>query len=100
MSAVTILTDRFDRALLYAMHVHGGQARKGTSTPYVAHLLAVAVGSSVKILSIRQPWAYLITQGYKNIENRGWPTNYRGQFLVHASSQCRPASLSKAWARS
>jgi (p)ppGpp synthase/HD superfamily hydrolase len=39
---VTILTDRFDRALLYATHVHGGQARKGTSTPYLAHLLAVA----------------------------------------------------------
>jgi (p)ppGpp synthase/HD superfamily hydrolase len=36
-----VLTDRFDRALLYATHVHGGQVRKGTSTPYVAHLLAV-----------------------------------------------------------
>jgi (p)ppGpp synthase/HD superfamily hydrolase len=42
MSKVTVLTDRFDRALLYATHVHGGQVRKGTSTPYVAHLLAVA----------------------------------------------------------
>ena len=42
MSDVTILTDRFDRALLYATHVHGGQRRKGTSIPYVAHLLAVA----------------------------------------------------------
>jgi (p)ppGpp synthase/HD superfamily hydrolase len=38
----TVLTDRFDRALIYATHVHGGQVRKGTSTPYVAHLLAVA----------------------------------------------------------
>jgi len=38
----TILTDRFDRALIYAVHVHGGQTRKGTSAPYVAHLLAVA----------------------------------------------------------
>jgi len=38
----TVLTDRFDRALLYATHVHGGQVRKRTSTPYVAHLLAVA----------------------------------------------------------
>jgi (p)ppGpp synthase/HD superfamily hydrolase len=37
-----VLTDRFDRALLYATHVHGGQVRKGTSIPYVAHLLAVA----------------------------------------------------------
>jgi HD domain len=29
-------------ALIYATHVHGGQVRKGTSTPYIAHLLAVA----------------------------------------------------------
>jgi (p)ppGpp synthase/HD superfamily hydrolase len=42
MSDVTVLTDHFDRALLYATHVHGGQTRKGTSIPYVAHLLAVA----------------------------------------------------------
>ena len=42
LSKSTVLTDRFDRALLYATHVHGGQVRKGTSTPYVAHLLAVA----------------------------------------------------------
>ena len=42
MTNATVLTDRFDRALLYATHVHGGQVRKGTSTPYVAHLLAVA----------------------------------------------------------
>jgi (p)ppGpp synthase/HD superfamily hydrolase len=42
MSSTTVLTDRFDRALLYATYVHGGQLRKGTSTPYVAHLLAVA----------------------------------------------------------
>ena len=38
----TTLTDRFDRALLYATHIHGGQLRKGTTVPYIAHLLAVA----------------------------------------------------------
>jgi (p)ppGpp synthase/HD superfamily hydrolase len=42
MANATALTDRFDRALLYATHVHGGQVRKGTSIPYMAHLLAVA----------------------------------------------------------
>jgi len=26
MSKATVLTDRFDRALLYATHVHGGQS--------------------------------------------------------------------------
>jgi (p)ppGpp synthase/HD superfamily hydrolase len=42
MKPATVLTERFDRALLYTTQVHGGQLRKGTSTPYVAHLLAVA----------------------------------------------------------
>src|SRR4030095_5054951 len=42
VSNATVLTDQFDRALLYATHVHGGQVRKETSIPYVAHLLAVA----------------------------------------------------------
>ena len=42
MTKASVLTDRFDRALLYATHVHGGQIRKGTATPYVAHLLAAA----------------------------------------------------------
>src|SRR5262249_57693132 len=42
MSVGAILTDRFDRAILYATHVHGGQVRKATTIPYVAHLLAVA----------------------------------------------------------
>ncbi len=38
----------------------------------------------MRALSIRQPWAWLIVNGYKNIENRSWRTNYRGPFLVHA----------------
>ena len=42
----------------------------------------------MKALSIRQPWAWLIVNGHKDIENRGWPTNYRGNFLVHASKGC------------
>ena len=42
MTNPTVLTDRFDRALLYATHVHGGQVRKGTPVPYIAHLLAVS----------------------------------------------------------
>ena len=42
MNQATVLTDKFDRALLYATHVHGAQVRKKTSVPHVAHLLAVA----------------------------------------------------------
>lgn len=36
-------------------------------------------------LSIRQPWASLILKAGKSIENRCWPTKFRGRFLVHAS---------------
>ena len=39
----------------------------------------------MKILTLRQPWAYLITRGREIIENRSWPTKYRGPFLVHAA---------------
>ena len=39
----------------------------------------------MKALSIRQPWAWLIAHGYKDIENRTWSTKFRGKFLIHAS---------------
>ena len=39
----------------------------------------------MKALSIRQPWAWLIVHGGKDIENRSWHTKFRGQFLVHAA---------------
>lgn len=39
----------------------------------------------MKALSIRQPWAWLIIHGGKNVENRTWHTKLRGRFLVHAS---------------
>lgn len=38
----------------------------------------------MKALSIRQPWAWLIVNGQKRIENRGWNTEFRGEFLIHA----------------
>ncbi|KAA0259852.1 ASCH domain-containing protein [Hafnia alvei] len=39
----------------------------------------------MKAISIRQPWAWLIVNGYKDIENRSWRTKYRGPVLIHAS---------------
>lgn len=38
----------------------------------------------MKALSILQPYAWLIVHGHKDIENRSWPTAFRGRFLVHA----------------
>ena len=37
-----MLTDRFDDALAYTARIHREQRRKGTTVPYVSHLLAVA----------------------------------------------------------
>ena len=38
----------------------------------------------VPCLSIRQPYAWLIVQGIKPVENRTWRTNFRGRVLIHA----------------
>jgi hypothetical protein len=47
----------------------------------------------MKIISIRQPWAALIVSGLKDVENRTWPTRYRGPILIHASQ--RPDDISR-----
>jgi hypothetical protein len=44
----------------------------------------------MKALSIRQPWAWLIVHGHKDVENRTWATNYRGPLLVHAGLTLDP----------
>jgi hypothetical protein len=41
----------------------------------------------VKVIVIRQPWAWLIVNGYKDIENRSWATKYRGSLLIQASAR-------------
>lgn len=38
----------------------------------------------MKALTICQPYAHLIVRGEKLVENREWPTNYRGRLLIHA----------------
>ncbi len=35
-------------------------------------------------LSIRQPWAFFIVHGFKDVENRTWRTLHRGPILIHA----------------
>ncbi|MEK6885549.1 MAG: ASCH domain-containing protein [Nanoarchaeota archaeon] len=39
----------------------------------------------MKALSLKQPFAELVVSGRKTIELRKWRTNFRGEFLVHAS---------------
>lgn len=47
----------------------------------------------MKTLSIKNPWAYLIATGFKDVENRSWPTNYRGKILIHATAKDSPIAF-------
>jgi hypothetical protein len=38
----------------------------------------------MKAISLKQPWAWLMVNGFKDIENRDRRTNFRGTILVHA----------------
>lgn len=38
----------------------------------------------MKALSIKQPWAWLIVNGYKDVENRTWASMFRGRIYIHA----------------
>jgi len=38
----------------------------------------------MKALTIKQPWASLIVNKYKEYEFRSWKTKYRGKILIHA----------------
>lgn len=38
----------------------------------------------MQALTISQPFATLIAEGHKWVENRTWPTRYRGDLAIHA----------------
>lgn len=40
----------------------------------------------MKALTIKQPWAWAIAHGQKNVENRTWATSYRGLLAIHAGA--------------
>ncbi|HSI28374.1 MAG TPA: ASCH domain-containing protein [Methylophilus sp.] len=39
----------------------------------------------IKALSLKQPFAWLIANGYLLVDDRSWGTQYRGPILIHAS---------------
>ncbi len=41
----------------------------------------------MKAISVRQPWASLISEGAKTVEVRSWKTNYRGPLLICSSAR-------------
>lgn len=46
--------------------------------------------TEIRGLTLRQPWAYAVASCEKRIENRGWPTTYRGWIAIHASKSAGP----------
>lgn len=51
----------------------------------------------IRVLSIRQPWAWLIMHGGKDIENRTWTTKIRGRVFIHASKGVVKSEWEEAW---
>ncbi|WP_343609310.1 hypothetical protein [Novosphingobium sp.] len=59
----------------------------GAGATHRGRLLALAEmvqHPSIQALSIKQPYPHHIFHDGKDVENRNWPTNYRGWFMVHA----------------
>jgi len=38
-----------------------------------------------KVLSVKNPLSYAICAGIKDVENRSWKTDYRGELYIHSS---------------
>jgi len=51
----------------------------------------------VKALSIKQPWAWAITDLDKRIENRSMSTRHRGEVFLHASAQGDSRGMGALW---
>lgn len=50
----------------------------------------------MKTLTLKQPWATLVAEGYKEYEFRTWKTSYRGPLYIHAGKGVDKEAL-KQW---
>jgi hypothetical protein len=55
--------------------------------------------NTVKVLTVRQPWASAIFYSNKNIENRTWGTPYRGPVVIHAGKTPDKNAPESVWTR-
>ena len=51
-----------------------------------------------RVLSVKNPWAYLIIHHGKDVENRRQSTKYRGRILIHASKGSDMYAYERRWA--
>lgn len=52
--------------------------------------------TSIRALSVRQPWPWAIFHAGKDVENRSWPTRHRGRLLIHAAATVDKAAVAAA----
>lgn len=57
-----------------------------------------AVAQPPLVLTVQQPYASLIIEGQKWIENRSWATRYRGPLLIHAGVSQDSMEMAKHYA--
>lgn len=50
----------------------------------------------MRVLTLQQPWAWLVIYSTKLTENRSWNTSYRGPLFIHAGKQLDPRGFSYA----
>jgi hypothetical protein len=67
------------------------------SSPVVRWTASLA---GLRALSVRQPWAWLIVNGFKDIENRSRRTHHRGSLLIHAGSSLGNYKEDIEWVKS
>ena len=58
-------------------------------------MLKYLVVIKMKVLTLKQPWATLVSEGIKQYEFRSWKTNYRGKLLIHAGSNIDKEAMKK-----
>ena len=49
----------------------------------------------MRVLTIKNPWATLIVNNYKEYEFRSWKTKYRGKILIHSSQNLEKNMLDR-----
>ncbi|EAR92830.2 zinc finger, C2HC5-type family protein (macronuclear) [Tetrahymena thermophila SB210] len=55
-------------------------------TPYDEALYNMQLDDEGKCLSMLQPWASLLVEGFKRFEGRFWTTDYKGPLYIHAGA--------------
>lgn len=49
----------------------------------------------MKVITVKQPYASLIAEGYKKYEFRTWNSKYRGEILIHAGKSIDKKAMKK-----